>query len=310
VRRDTNTDTPLPADEPAGENPPDGAPIDYFLAKSSAAPVVIEILDSQGKLVRRYSSNDKPLLSSEDLQKEMIPQYWLRPQKNLSAEAGMHRWVWDLRYPPPTSTLHEYPIAAVPHDTPRYPLGPLVLPGKYTVRLSASGNTQTSSLVIKLDPRVKTTAAGLNEKFELEMQLASAVSRSSEAVSQARSVQEQLTDLQKKQGSSFGPAKEMAMKVKAILDGDDDSGHPTLKAINNDAIELYKETGKSDAVPTLAQINAKNHLQSEMELTIEQWNRLKTRDLTAINVQLPSSGLPAIRLDLPPREEETGENEE
>jgi photosystem II stability/assembly factor-like uncharacterized protein len=311
MRRDTNTDTPLPADEPAGENPPDGAPIDYFLAKSSAGPVVLETLDARGRVVRRYSSDDKPEQTTGELKKQLIPLYWLRPQRILSAEAGMHRWVWDLRYPPPYSTLHEYPIAAVPHDTPRYPLGPLVLPGKYTVRLTANGKTRTTSLLLKMDPRVKTTMAGLKEKFELEMQLASAVSRSSEAVSQARSVQEQLTDLEKKQGSSFADAaKNLAGKVKALLDGDDDEAQPTLKAINNDAIDLYKETEKADAGPTLAQVNAKQHLESEMELAIKKWDRLKTNDLPAMNLQLPSVGLPGIRLDLPPREEETGENEE
>ena len=99
VRRDTNTDTPLPADEPAGQNPPDGAPIDYLLSQPSSGTVTLEILDLQGKLVRRYSSGDKPEQTPEDIKKQLIPPYWLRPQHILSAGAGMHRWVWDLRYP-------------------------------------------------------------------------------------------------------------------------------------------------------------------------------------------------------------------
>jgi hypothetical protein len=240
----------------------------------------------------------------------MIPLYWLRAQKILSADAGMHRWVWDLRYPPPNSTLHEYPIAAVPHDTPRYPLGPLVLPGKYTVRLTAAGRTQSSSLTIRMDPRVRTTAAGLKQKFDLEIQLADAIGRSSEAVSQARSVQEQLTNLNEKRGAAFADStKALAASVKAILDGDDNSDHPTLKAVNNDTISLYKEVEKSDAAPTLAQVNAANHLLAELEVTRKQWEQLKT-NLSALNLQLPAAGLPAIRFDTPPREDETGENEE
>ena len=166
VRRDTNTDTPLPADEPAGKNPPDGAMIDYTLPPSVQGPVTLEILDAQGKLVRRYSSTDKPELTQEELEHQLIPQYWLRPQRILSADGGMHRWVWDLRYPPPNSTTHEYPIAAVPHDTPRHPLGPLVVPGKYQARLVAGGHTETAEFTVKMDPRVKASTADLQQQFE------------------------------------------------------------------------------------------------------------------------------------------------
>src|SRR5262249_13409468 len=67
IRRSTNTDTPLPVDEPAGENPPDGAVIDYFLAKPAAGVVSLEIFDAQGRLVRRYSSQDRPERSDEEL---------------------------------------------------------------------------------------------------------------------------------------------------------------------------------------------------------------------------------------------------
>jgi len=223
----------------------------------------------------------------------------------------MHRWIWDLRYTPPYSTLHEYPIAAVPHKTPRYPLGPLVLPGEYTVRLTANGKTQSSSLTVRMDPRVKTTAAGLKQKFDLEIQLASAVSQSSEAVSQARSVQEQLTDLERTQGSAFAAtARTIGAKLTALLDGGDDEDQPTLKAVNNDTIDLYKEVEKSDAPPTAAQVNSALHIEGEMATVLKPWNRLKANDLPPINLQLPSASMPEIRLDLPPREEETGENEE
>jgi len=310
VRRDTNTDTPLPADEPAGQNPPGGAPIDYLLSQPSSGTVTLEILDLQGKLVRRYSSDDKPEQTPEDIKKQLIPPYWLRPQHILSAGAGMHRWVWDLRYPHPYSTLYEYPISAVPHDTPRYPLGPLVLPGKYIVRLTANGKTQSSSLTVKMDPRVKTTATGLKDKFYLEMRLASAISRDSEAVSQARSMQEQLAGLEKKQGSFAEQAKQISAKLSLLLDVDADSGQPTLKTVNNDAINLYKESEKADDAPTAAQVNAEKQLGNDLMTVLKEWNGLKTKDLTDLNRQLATEGIPQIRLDLPPREEETGENEE
>ena len=128
VQRDTYTDTPLPPDEPAAANPPDGAILDYSLP-AAASTVTLEILDAQGHLVRRFSNTDKPDITEEELQKQLIPLYWVRKPRQLSTEAGMHRWVWDLHYPAPVSTRHDYPIAAIPHDTPRFPLGPTVLPG-------------------------------------------------------------------------------------------------------------------------------------------------------------------------------------
>jgi hypothetical protein len=123
IQRDTNTDTPLPPDEPAAANPPDGAIVDYYLP-ATASTVTLEILDGQGHLVRRFSNTDKPEVSEEELQKQLIPLYWVRGPRKLSTDAGMHRWVWDLHYPAPDSTRHDYPIAAIPHDTPRFPLGP------------------------------------------------------------------------------------------------------------------------------------------------------------------------------------------
>src|SRR5882762_1405200 len=97
IRWNLNTDTPLPPDEPAGENPPDGAVIDYYLGSSPSGPVTLEIRDAAGQVVRRYSSSDPvpaidPMLA--------VPTYWVRPAKGLSGEPGMHRFLWDMRYPP------------------------------------------------------------------------------------------------------------------------------------------------------------------------------------------------------------------
>ncbi len=113
VQRDTNTDTPIPPDEPMAANPPDGAILDYFLP-SAATKVSLEIFDGQGKIVRSFSNADKPPIPQEDLQKQLIPLYWVHPSTRLATDAGMHRWVWDLHASAPVSNRHDYPIAAVP----------------------------------------------------------------------------------------------------------------------------------------------------------------------------------------------------
>jgi len=316
IRRDTNTDTPLPPDEPAGENPPDGAIIDYFLTKPALGPVTLEILDKQGKLVRRYSSEDKPEQTQAELEKQLIPLYWLRAQKTLSSDAGMHRWIWDLRYPSPTSTEHEYPIAAVPHDTPRYPLGPSALPGQYTVRLTANGRSLSAPLVVKMDPRVKISQAELQKKFDLEMQLATAITQSFQAVSQARSVHEQLGKLaESTKGSLKDSVQALDSKLSAVLEGPKDPlpsapTEPALADSNSTMIALYKEVEKADAAPTGAQADAFAKTANDLTTAMKRWENVKTNELPALNHQLQTHGLPELRLDLPPQQQAGGENQE
>ena len=315
IRRDTYTDTPLPADEAAGENPPDGAIIDYSLLRPVTGALTLEILDSAGKVIRRYSSSDHADRSAEEFRRELIPPYWLKPWQSLSSDAGLHRWVWDLRYPPPLSTAHEYPIAAVPHRTPRYPLAPLVVPGTYTVRLIANGETFTVPLTVKMDPRVKVSQAGLEKKFDLSMKLYSTLNDSSQAVNQARSVHEQFEDLAESASAAIKqPVKTLDTRIAELLDGAKDSDKsetkPALSEANADLIALYKEVEKADAEPTRAQIESFEILGRRLSEELRAWDQLKSNQLAKLNQQLRSAGQKQIQLDLPPREPEHAHNEE
>ncbi len=128
-RWNKNTDTPIPPDEAAGQNPPDGAVIDFWLKTGASGPVTLEILDASGAVVRRYSSEDK----AEPVRDEgNVPACWIRPPQVLSAAAGMHRFIWDVHYAPPKVASFSYPIAATPHNTARVPAGPWAMPGTFT----------------------------------------------------------------------------------------------------------------------------------------------------------------------------------
>ncbi len=186
-RWNRNTDTPLPPEEPVGQNPPDGAIIDYVLAADSSGPVSLEILNEKNELVRRYSSADKPEVTEAELQKQLhVPTYWVRMPQALSASSGMHRFVWDLRYPPPRALEHEYPISAIYRDTPREPRGPLVLPGRYTVKLTAGGKSDSKPLTVVMDPRVKTPASGLEQQHSLSLRLTALMQQDYDALQQVR----------------------------------------------------------------------------------------------------------------------------
>jgi hypothetical protein len=174
VRRSTNTDTPLPPEEPTGENPPDGAIVDYALA-APAGRVAIAIYDETGRELRRYASDDALPVAIPHLDK---PAYWERPFVRPSTTAGMHRFVWDLRESPPRSFDQDLPISAVPHDTPRVPEGPLVVPGRYTVRLEVDGRTLRAPLLVVMDPRVTITSRALDEQFRLAERLVTIMNHS------------------------------------------------------------------------------------------------------------------------------------
>ena len=186
VRSNMNTDTPLPPEEPVGENPPDGAIIDYWLKRPGSA-VTLEILDSSGALVRRYNSIDQPDYTVEsEASRVNFPSWWVQPPTTLPSAPGLQRFVWDLKYAPPRAASYSYPIAAVPGRTPRMPQGPWVMPGTYTVRLTALGRTIERPLTVRMDPRVKASAADLQMQFDLSMQLYRRINDATDAAAAAR----------------------------------------------------------------------------------------------------------------------------
>ena len=310
VQRDTYTDTPLPPDEPVGANPPDGAVIDYYLPSASAGPVTLEILDAKGEVVRRYSSADKPLFSMEEMQKQLIPLYWIRQPQQLPTGAGMHRWVWGLHYAPPATRSHEFPIAAIPHDTPRSPLGPTVLPGTYTVRLTVDGKTSTAPLTIKMDPRVKTSAVGLEKKFQDETRLAAIMNETTVALIQATSIRDQLDKLTPEAAAANKDAVEALEKKLAALLGTPGgflappTDEVTLSQVNGHAETLYQQIWGPDAAPTSSQSEALASVERESADALKRWNGFKSSDLPAFNRVLHDEKAPEIQLqsNVPPED--------
>jgi photosystem II stability/assembly factor-like uncharacterized protein len=266
VRRSNNPDTPLPPEEPAGQNPPDGAVIDYVLKTDSS--VKVEILDASGKLVRAYSSTDTPERVNE---KELnVPMYWVRTPKVLPGTAGMHRWLWDLRYAPP-ATQRDYPISAVFHDTPAYPLGTSVLPGTYTAKLTAAGKTLTQTFVVKMDPRVKTAPAGLARQFELSRQVCELMRQGAEAVSEIRAFRasHRDTDLDAK-------AAAIAGEGGGGRRGRGGAGAENLSRLNGELAGVLAVLDSADAAPTTQAASAVADLARATNAQLKAW-----KDLTA-----------------------------
>ena len=176
LRGNQNKDTPLPPEEPRGENPPDGAILDYVLPPGGTGPVALEIVASTGKTVRRFSSADKPERPKADI---YFTELYLMGASRLATSPGHHRFVWNLRYERPPALEYEYSIAALPgRPTPALPEGAFVLPGTYRVRLTAGGSTVEQALEVVMDPRVKVSEQDLAQLLDFQRQVAQALARS------------------------------------------------------------------------------------------------------------------------------------
>jgi photosystem II stability/assembly factor-like uncharacterized protein len=304
-RWNRNPDTPLSPEVPAGKNPPDGAIIDYYLAAAPKGPVTLEILDEQQHLVRRYSSADKPESMEKLAAEHPIPMYWVRRAEILSVSPGMHRFVWDLHYAPPDSLSHEFPISAIVHDTPKYPLGAWVLPGNYTVRLTVDGRVSTQSLVVKMDPRIKAPLADLRKQFEVEAVAVEGMNESYEALAQVRSVRAQLKDRSAKAGKGVVADAIAALdKQTAELEGAAQSnffGLPpgakqpeNLSSLNQHFGGILSVADSADAAPTTQATAVYKELEEALEKLVARWTKIRQQEIPALNSELKEAGLTPI----------------
>ena len=315
VSRSTWTDTPIPPDEPLAANPPAGAVVEYYLPRDERGAVALEVLDGKGELVRRYRSDDPLEPSAEELSRELIPRYWLREPRTLPAQAGMHRWVWDLHYPAPVAIARGYPISAVPHATPRGPEGPVALPGTYLVRLTAGGRRLEAPLVIKEDPRVKLADGALDDQFHLAMKLADLVSGASRTLLAARSVHQQLAALAPG-GAAAQPVRDFDRRLSELLEPAKDAPQAraapaqaapaqaaaarlTLTEVQDHLSTLYAEVTRADAAPTAAQRTACEAAEAALADLLAAWRQLES-ELPALNSGLKALRLTEIRPELPP----------
>jgi photosystem II stability/assembly factor-like uncharacterized protein len=293
VRRDLNTDTPLPPEEPAGQNPPDGIPLDYLLRGPVHGEVAIEITDAAGHRVRRYSSADRP--EPVNPRELPVPMYWIRPATTLSAAPGMHRFVWDLRYTPPEALHEEFPIAAIYEDTPPEPLGPLVLPGEYRVTLTAGGHSSTQTLTVTMDPRVKTPAAALALQLEMATALAAAMHEDRDLLRQVEELREHLHGLPAgaREGALGGAVAALDGKAAALAEGGrggsrggrgEEGGN--LSQLNEDLGHLLLVVEGADEPPTSQARAAVADLRGRLVALRQRWTQLHDGDLADLERQL------------------------
>jgi photosystem II stability/assembly factor-like uncharacterized protein len=272
-RRDKWTDTPLPPEEPAGTNPPDGAIIHYHLGSKATTTVILEIVDAADRIVRTFTSVD----SVETIDPELnVPTYWLRPPQRVSTEAGTHRFVWDLHYAPPQVLGYGYPISAIYGDTPRHPLGPAVLPGLYTVKLMVNERTYTQPLTVKMDPRVQITAAGLKLQHDIGVRMNEAISSDFAALSQIRTRRGMLRT--QREGAKASAISDSLAALDSLLVAIESGAHGSntenLVRLNDELAGILSTVEGADAEPTTQLVAAASELERALTAVLARWAEL------------------------------------
>jgi photosystem II stability/assembly factor-like uncharacterized protein len=302
-RWNRNPDTPLPPEEPAGENPPDGAVIDYSI-KGGATLVTLEIYDAANKLVRRYASTDQAPVSEQELEHDLnVPTYWVRPFEPLPASEGLHRFVWDLHGTPPNVPEHEYQISAIYKNTPRSPAGVLVLPGTYTVKLVVGSQSYTQKLKVVMDPRVQTTAAGLNQQFQLSTAACDMMNRVAAEQAAIQSARRQIDKQQEKAPAELKEKLEELDGELAALSGGrgrrrgaGGAAAVTFAQLESQLPRVYGILQGTDNGPTSQATNAVGELKTSLDGLLKKWQQLRDSRLTTLNGELRKSGLDEIQI--------------
>ncbi len=303
TRWDNDQETPLPPEIPASPNPPDGAMFYYYLKSAPSQPIALEIRDAQGNLVKRISSQAPP----PDTVIKNVPDYWFGPPAQLTTNAGLNRFVWDLHYDPPPALQYsyygntldylEYTLSdhAIPGETPReQTLGPLAIPGQYTATLVAGEQKLTQPFTITLDPRVHVSQADLALQLESALRIDAGLKSSFEAYNSATPLRKAIEDRSKILDASLKDhpeTKEAADAVKAlnkqlemIVQGS--MRDPGIGPINRDLARIDFMIEVGDAAPSESALEAIADSCSGLSKQLAAWHELQSQKLPPVNALL------------------------
>jgi hypothetical protein len=290
VRWNMNPDTPLPPDEPTGQNPPDGAVIDYYL-KDKVNMIALDIFDADGKLVRHFYNYDT-VYKIPDVN---IPLYWVRPQQILSAEPGAHRFIWDLHYEP-TNEPASYPISAVYKNTAPEPTSPWMVPGIYTVRLRAGNTEEVQAFYLVMDPRVKASKEDLKQQYDLSMICYEQKKQMIAGTEAINVLQHKITALLPKVSDSMSTRlKDMSARLDALQSTPPGSKDESVDAIKESDQSLFNILQAADVTPTEQVVKAVEGLHIRFDQFGMRWE-LVNADIGNINRDLEALGLPVLKI--------------
>jgi hypothetical protein len=335
VRFAMNAPTPWPPEVPAGENPPPGAILDYYLASDASGPFELAILDSAGRVVRTYP-NTEPVTAAHaaldpaaynKLCQETpnapdcsLPLYWPAPPMAVSTRAGMHRVWWDMRYDPigdpGAGARGGGGGGAVPHRTYSSVNAPWAPAGSYTVRLTVDGKTYTQPITLRLDPRLTASATDLATLSSLTKEMYDGARKARAAYDQGRALVGALGGVTGDEVATFKAAVEaLAPAGGGGAGGRGGAGaaggarggerggpgggaapQPTLLSVSAGMLSAAMAMQGADAAPTGREVAACAAARAQSAAVMARWTKVATVDLAALNARRKAAGQPAIVL--------------
>jgi photosystem II stability/assembly factor-like uncharacterized protein len=284
----------MPRRAAIGENPFDGAYIYYWLKEAPKEAATLEFLDGQGKVIRKFTSEAKKTAEGKE-EFDRDPEVLQIP-----AKPGLNRFVWDLRYQPPTK------VPAAIYDNGE-PAGPLALPGNFEARLTVGGKPYTAPIEIRMDPRVETSTEDLRKQFDLLLKLRDREDEMNKAIVQLRDLRTQLEALEKRLGAAeqtktiAESAAELRKKITAVEEAliqvnasaqEDEANYPTM--LNSKLGYLTGVIDSADTAPTAAEQAVFAMLDQQLETQLRTWKELQLKDLTALNESMRNLGVPSV----------------
>lgn len=284
VDNDRFLGTPIPPEEPAAENPPNGAIVDYYL-KGAAERVTLEILDPQEKTVRVFSSASRKESKRPPV---AIAERWFPKPQILETTSGMHRFVWDLSWSPVSSDQEERG-GDEEYGAPR---APRVIPGVYQVRLTVDGVSLAQPLKVAMDPRSAATPAELEQQFELGRKMFTEMTATRQTLADIRSVRARLTAVGQRPSTQQTDLKtaitEIENAIKTILTGNgarsgEGMGLELASSGISGALRVVESGDRT--VPSQA-IAVFEEADRAAKMRMDEWTQLKTTRLRSLSGQL------------------------
>jgi hypothetical protein len=213
----------------------------------------------------------------------------------------MQRFLWDMHYTPVPDVEPEFPMQATYLNTAPAATSPWAAPGNYTVTLTTGGKAFSQPLTVAMDPRVKTSAADLQEQFDLSWKLYQLRLKLAPIGKKFDDIAEQLTKLRAKAAER----PDITQKLEALAQTFMKFGppHPRPGAppslfILESTTRLFNEIESADAAPTAAVKTAVADLETKVGPVMDAWHRLLESDLPTLNQQLKQAGFPEIKTDV------------
>lgn len=309
ARWDNTQDTPMPPEMKVGDNPPEGAILDYYLA-SAAKSITLTITDPAGSTIREYSSVPPPV----DPTMPNVPDYWLMPPAVLPTSAGHHRVNWDLRYENPRTMNYgyngnlleyrEYTLSwhALPGLTPRTTIvGPMVLPGSYTAKLTVDGRSLTQPITVVADPRIPVTPAALAAQFKLQQRIVAGINATFQAINYVSGLR---TAIAARVTESAGKPDAAAISSAAqTLDAVLQplaNGPASFGIAHRDLGRRSNDQTVADAAPTASIIAGVDTPCQTIDASMEALRKALAAQLAPMNALLTRAGLAALPAWTPP----------